>query len=97
MAEICPFRALRFTPVAGEIEELTCPPYDIISEEQRLEYLSQNPHNIIRLELPRDGQEPYSQAGETLRRRFISMKYAFRLMGAAISAEQMAKNAVLWA
>ena len=68
MAEICPFRALRFTPVAGEIEELTCPPYDIISEEQRLEYLSQNPHNIIRLELPRDGQEPYSQAGETLRR-----------------------------
>ena len=67
MAEIRPFRALRFTPEAGKIEELTCPPYDIISEEQRLAYLAQNPYNIIRLELPRDGGDPYARAGETLR------------------------------
>ena len=66
MAEIRPFRALRFTPKAGKIEELTCPPYDIISESQRLAYLKRNPHNIIRLELPRDGEDPYKQAGETL-------------------------------
>ena len=33
MAEIRPFRALRFdTEKAGKIEELVCPPYDIISE-----------------------------------------------------------------
>jgi uncharacterized protein (DUF1015 family) len=67
MAEIRPFNALRFTPAAGKIEELTCPPYDIISEEQRQEYLAQNPYNIIRLELPREGEDPYSKAGETLR------------------------------
>ena len=36
MAEIKAFRALRFdTAVAGKIDELVCPPYDIISEEQR--------------------------------------------------------------
>ena len=58
MAEIRPFRALRFTPEAGDMRELVCPPYDIISESQRLSYLKRNPHNIIRLELPRDGRTP---------------------------------------
>ena len=67
MAEIRPFRALRFTEKAGALQELTCPPYDIISESQRLAYLKRNPHNIIRLELPRDGENPYAQAEETLR------------------------------
>ncbi|WP_042433438.1 DUF1015 domain-containing protein [Faecalispora jeddahensis] len=66
MAEIKAFRALRFcTEQAGNISELTCPPYDIISEEERLAFLEKNPHNIIRLELPR-GEEPYAKAGETL-------------------------------
>ncbi|HIZ19559.1 MAG TPA: DUF1015 domain-containing protein [Firmicutes bacterium] len=68
MAEIRPFRALRFTPAAGSIQELVCPPYDIISEAQRQAYLARNPHNIIRLELPRDGADPYQEAGDTLRR-----------------------------
>ena len=67
MAIVRPFRALRFTEKAGEIRELVCPPYDIISEEQRLSYLKRNPHNIIRLELPRDGGNPYQAAGDTLR------------------------------
>ena len=66
MAEIKPFRGLRFdTEKAGQIETLVCPPYDIISEEQRLGYLKENPSNIIRLELPK-GDEPYKTAGETL-------------------------------
>ncbi len=66
MAEIRPFRALRFnTEKAGEIGELVCPPYDIISEEQRLGYLSRNPNNIIRLELPK-GDDPYNEASATL-------------------------------
>lgn len=67
MADIKAFRALRYDlKKAGEIGELTSPPYDIISEEQRLEYLGRNPYNIIRLELPK-GEDPYAKAGETLR------------------------------
>ena len=66
MAEIKPFRALRYTGKAGDIAKLTCPPYDIISEEQRLAYLAENPHNVVRLELPK-GENPYGQAGETLK------------------------------
>lgn len=66
MAEIKPFRALRYDlEKAGAIGELTCPPYDIVSEEQRQAYLSRNPYNVIRLELPR-GESPYEEAGKTL-------------------------------
>lgn len=65
MAIIKPFRALRYTDQAGKIAELTCPPYDIISEEQRKAYLDENPKNVIRLELPK-GEDPYGEAGRTL-------------------------------
>ncbi len=66
MAEIKGFKGLRFTEKAGQIDTLCCPPYDIISEAQRQEYLKENPYNVIRLELPREGENPYEQAGATL-------------------------------
>lgn len=66
MAKIVPFKALRFTEKAGEIGKVVCPPYDIISESERQEYLKANKNNIIRLELPRDGENPYRAAADTL-------------------------------
>lgn len=72
MAEIKAFRGMRYnTEKAGEISQLCCPPYDIISEEQRLGYISENEYNIIRLELPKEGetrirqQEKYLICGGT--------------------------------
>ena len=47
MAEIKAFRGLRFTDKAGSTGEVCCPPYDIISHEQKKQYLAENPHNII--------------------------------------------------
>lgn len=64
MAEIKAFKGLRYTEKPGDIKELVCPPYDIISEEERLSYIKRNPFNIIRLELPRDGSDPYAEAGD---------------------------------
>lgn len=67
MAEIKGMRALRFnTNTAGELNTLVCPPYDIISDAQREEYISTNPANIIRLELPRGDEKRYEEAGKTL-------------------------------
>ena len=66
MAELKPFRALRYTDKAGDPLELTCPPYDIISDEQRAAYLEKNPYNVIRLELPREGEDPYEEASRVL-------------------------------
>ena len=66
MAEIKSFRGMRYTKKAGDMSSLVCPPYDVISEEERREYLSCNEYNIIRLELPKEGEDPYETAGETL-------------------------------
>ena len=66
MAVVKPFKALRFQESAGPIEELVCPPYDIISEEQRKTFLKTNEHNVIRLELPKEGDNIYQKAGEVL-------------------------------
>ena len=67
MAVIKPFRGMRFdTEKAGELKTLCCPPYDIISEEQRKAFIAQNPYNVIRLELPKEGDDVYERAGEVL-------------------------------
>ena len=40
MAEIKAFRGMRYnTERAGRLDELCCPPYDIISEKERKSYL----------------------------------------------------------
>ncbi len=71
MAEIKPFKGLRYTEKAGEISQLACPPYDIINGEERQALLDKNPYNLIRLELPVIGGsediEQYRSAGDTLR------------------------------
>ena len=67
MAEIKAFRGMRYdTEKAGKLAELCCPPYDIISEKERLGFIAQNPYNVIRLELPKDGDDVYAAAGDLL-------------------------------
>ena len=63
MAEVKAFRALRFTDKAGDISKNVCPPYDIISEEERLGYIRESENNIIRLEKP-VGEDAYDKARE---------------------------------
>jgi len=65
MAEIKAFKGLRYTEAAGDLGDLCCPPYDVIGEEQRLALLEKNPHNIVRLELPKaddSENDPYVKA-----------------------------------
>ncbi len=66
MAEIRPFNAVRYQLKAGEIKNLTCPPYDIISEEERI-VLQRNENNVVRLELPKEGTDVYKNAGDYYR------------------------------
>ncbi|MCM1329655.1 MAG: DUF1015 domain-containing protein [Ruminococcus sp.] len=67
MAEIKAFKGMRYTKAAGKLGSLVCPPYDIISEGERERYIKENPYNIIRLELPKGGEERYKEAGDTLK------------------------------
>ncbi len=53
MATIRPFRALRYDEsVAGPLERLVAPPYDVISAERREELLARDRHNVVHLTLP---------------------------------------------
>jgi uncharacterized protein (DUF1015 family) len=62
MAVVKPFRALRYDEaVAGPLETLVAPPYDVISEEQREQLRARSPHNVVRLTLP-DSEEEAARA-----------------------------------
>jgi uncharacterized protein (DUF1015 family) len=58
MADVKPFRAERYDEAkAGPLENLVAPPYDVISPEQRLDYLARSPYNVVHLTLPDDDEE----------------------------------------
>jgi len=53
MAVVKPFRALRYDEeLAGTLENLVAPPYDVISDELRAELLARSPYNVAHLTLP---------------------------------------------
>ena len=54
MADVRPFRALRYA--VPDLARVVAPPYDVISDEERREYLARDPHNIVHLTLP-DSEE----------------------------------------
>jgi uncharacterized protein (DUF1015 family) len=57
MAEVKPFRAVRYSEQAGPLEALVAPPYDVISPEQRDELRARSPYNVVHLTLPGDEAE----------------------------------------
>src|SRR5207244_12134143 len=58
MADVKPFRAERYDEAkAGPLERLVAPPYDVISDEQRREYLARSPYNVVHLTLPDSPEE----------------------------------------
>ena len=54
MAEIKPFRAVRYGDSAGPLDRLVAPPYDVLSPEEREQYASRSPYNVVHLTLPDD-------------------------------------------
>ncbi len=64
MAQIRPFRGIRYNPaVAGDLQALVCPPYDVISEHQQTLLHSQNPYNAVHLDL-NQAAERYTTAAK---------------------------------
>jgi uncharacterized protein (DUF1015 family) len=55
MAVVKPFRAVRYDQeIAGPLEQLVAPPYDVIDESQREELMARSPFNVVHLTLPDD-------------------------------------------
>lgn len=54
MAIIKPFKALLYNPKFFNVmDDLICPPYDVISDLEREIYLNKSPYNFIRIEFPK--------------------------------------------
>ncbi len=69
--ELAPFRGVRYAQdrVTG-LAEVTSPPYDVIVEDKEAQLMAADPHNVVRLILPRPipghpGEE-YRHAAESL-------------------------------
>lgn len=62
-----PFPALRYA--SDSLDEVTAPPYDVLSDAQVDELAARHPNNIVHVDVPRerDGDQRYEQAGDLLR------------------------------
>jgi uncharacterized protein (DUF1015 family) len=50
-----PFPGLRYSPShIRSLDDVVCPPYDVISEQERQALEARSPSNVVRLELPHD-------------------------------------------
>lgn len=66
---LAPFRALRYDPDRVSLAAVLAPPYDVIDDRQHAELEARDPHNVVRLTLPRDDGGPdaaYAKAAATL-------------------------------
>lgn len=61
MAEIRPFRGLRFSAEAGPIHDLVAPPYDVINQAERENLVLRNARNIVHLTLPEQKDDDRSK------------------------------------
>jgi len=88
MARVEPLQALHYDPaVAGPLQNLAAPPYDVIDPAQRAELASRAAHNVVSIDLPEDpdGGDMYALAAALLQ--------TWRAEGAVVQDDEPA----LWA
>jgi uncharacterized protein (DUF1015 family) len=67
MAEIQALRALRYDlHRTGGLQDVVAPPYDVIDEKQRAALEARSPYNVVRIDLPRGGDDRYDRAAALL-------------------------------
>ena len=71
MADVRPFRALRYDPARVALSDVIVPPYDVITADERAALYDRDPHCAVRLELTRDvsdeAETRYTHVSDTLR------------------------------
>ena len=63
MADVQPFRAVRYAGAAGPLADLVAPPYDAVSDQERAALYTRSPYNVVHVTLP----ESAAAAGELYR------------------------------
>jgi len=57
MADVKPFRAVRYSGAAGPLADLVAPPYDAVGEAERAQLFTRSPYNVIHVTLPESADE----------------------------------------
>jgi uncharacterized protein (DUF1015 family) len=67
--QLLPFRAVRYNRSVSDLAAVIAPPYDVIDDAEQAALESADPHNVVRLILPRDpgmaGVDRYAAAAQT--------------------------------
>jgi uncharacterized protein (DUF1015 family) len=67
MADVEPLLALHYDLAkVGGLQPVAAPPYDVIDAAQRAELLGRSPYNVVEIDLPQDGSDPYAHAADVL-------------------------------
>ncbi len=64
MPSFSPFRGIRYNAEGGYVDDVICPPYDVIAPSDRETLVRRSEHNAVRLEVPvgDDGSDRYASA-----------------------------------
>ena len=57
MADVQPFRAVRYSGAAGSSADLVAPPYDAVTDEERESLYTRSPYNVVHVTLPESADE----------------------------------------
>lgn len=71
MVALEPFAALRYDTGRVRLDDVVCPPYDVVNADERARLAARNPYNAIQIELPltaEPGGDPYHHAATLLGR-----------------------------
>ena len=68
MADVEPLIALHYDLAkVGGLQPVAAPPYDVIDAALRAELLGQSPYNVVEVDLPQNGGDPYEHAASVLK------------------------------
>ena len=68
MPHFLPFRGVHYDVARADLALTTSPPYDVLDADERAALAATHPANAVVIDLPVDGDDPYAEAGATLRR-----------------------------
>ncbi len=57
MADVQPFRAVRYTGAAGALGDLVAPPYDAVTADEQAELYERSPYNVVHVTLPDSAEQ----------------------------------------
>lgn len=71
MADVQPFRAVRYTGAAGPLGDLVAPPYDAVGDEERAQLYTRSPYNVVHVTLPESPEDARRLYSEWLDERVL--------------------------